>query len=81
MRTMCRMPVISSVPGTARGLLCTPLSWSSAVRRQVGASAERWKVTYCMSASERFATDPYPAAVHTPGCSIAGAWRAARVVL
>jgi hypothetical protein len=37
------MPLISSLPGTARGLLCAPHAWSSAVRRQVGASAERWK--------------------------------------
>lgn len=46
-----------------------------------GASAERWKETYCMSASERFATDPYPAAAHTPESTFSAAWRATRVVL
>jgi hypothetical protein len=44
-RTNCRMPVISSVSGIARGLLSAPFSWSSAVRVQVGASAVRWKET------------------------------------
>ncbi len=36
-------PIISSVPGTARGLLCLPVSWTTAKRRQEGASTERWK--------------------------------------